>query len=84
MDWVKQLESYQRRMSRQIAGYGNNVHDYLLNIQQAYHRLNNSFDQAERIQLWRCIHLLATDLAAVTDKACPEPEGAIYKQLERE
>lgn len=80
----EKLNSYYRLQQRRIAGYGTSIHDFAMNFNQAYNRFTTSFDPAEKKEMWRIMHLLAKDIYTVTDGACPEPEGQIYKQLAAE
>ena len=64
-----------------LLGVNPDVHSFFLNIQHAYTRFLNSVNNNERKEMWRYMHLLATDMATITEVPCPDIEKELYKDL---
>ena len=77
----KKVESSNRLMQMRILGQ-DTVDHLALNLQHAYNIYMRSFDPQERKNAWRAIHMLAVDIAELTDRPCPPPSKELYGQLE--
>ena len=74
--------SSQEERIEQLKQFGHdNIHMMVLNMQHAYTMWLNAQDNNQRRSLWRTIHLMSLDIAAITQNMCPDLEATIYKQL---